>query len=203
MPSCGRCLPQMIRDSCAASATMPRSFAGAVMPSPRWTRWWTAFTSAARELRPEEIGSRALAAALSDLAAMGVDRQRAGVPGARPAQRIGPGTVTGADRRRRGASAGARRDDRGRRRHRSADTDRLVHRGRLGRRPRRARRARRRAARRPGRRNRVARWLGCRVWRWSKGARTCCSRNSPTCCEAAMRHPVRVSPRAARWRAPG
>ena len=105
-------------------------------------------------VRPADVGHRALAAALSDLAAMGADAGEAYVA-------LGVPTGLGADdvvevARGHGGAGGAHRDDGRRRRPRPrARADPRRHRRRLGRRPRRARRPRRRAARATSSRSRA------------------------------------------------
>ena len=129
-------------------------------------RWSRACTSASASTEPtlEDVGHRALAAALSDLAAMGADAGEAylvfGVPpglGPSGTARRGHGRARAAHRhgnRRRGRDAGAGADDR---RHRRRLGRRRRCAGRPRRRPRRRRRRRHRNARRRGRRTRRAR----------------------------------------------
>ncbi len=108
---------------------------------------------------PADVGWKAMATALSDLAAMGADAGR-GLRVARPARRLRRGRGAGA--RDGGARRGHRHHHRGRRRGRrpGARRDRGGH--RLGRQRRRPGRARRRPRRRPGGCDRLAGRLGGR-----------------------------------------
>ncbi len=85
-----------------------------------------------RDLRPEEIGHRAIAAALSDLAAMAADPGEAYLSLAVPE---GTELEDALGDRARGAGGGRapRGDDRRRRRDRGRSLDRVGDRGRLGR----------------------------------------------------------------------
>ena len=70
---CGSGCPPPGRGSASAAATTPRSPCPAAPPRPRSTRSSRASTSAASRRRLGQIGHKALATALSDLAAMGAE----------------------------------------------------------------------------------------------------------------------------------
>ena len=74
--SCASACPRPVRGSCWAAATTPRSPCPAAPPRPRSTRSSTASTSAATRPSSSQIGHKALATALSDLAAMGAEAAR-------------------------------------------------------------------------------------------------------------------------------
>ena len=143
---------------------------------------------------PAEVGHRALAGALSDLAAMGADAGRGllvlGLPAGFSEERALE-LVRGARRARRAHRHGDRR----RRRRRRTRADGVGHRRRLGREPRRARRPRRRA---PGRSRRRHRPAGRRRRRAGRDGGT--GRRTPAR-EAALARARSPMPRLAEGRA--
>ena len=105
---------------------------------------------------PEDVGWRALAGALSDVAAMGAEPGEAYLSVVLPPDLDEDGRGRRASRRR-GAGGRVRRHDRRRRPRARAGADARGDRGRVGRRAGGPRRPRRRAGRRPRRRDRDAR----------------------------------------------
>ena len=157
------------------------------------------------QLAPEEIGHRALAGALSDLAAMGRGAGEAYLALGLPAGVRASSKRWHWSRRRTGARRARRGDDRRRRRHACRRPDCVVHRRRLGGGPRRAGRPRRRAPRRPRRRHRNAGRQPAPGWRSSTAAPrlTDARRDGRAAAARATRAPSRGCARAVRWPAPG
>ena len=146
--------------------------------------------------RAADAGWRALAGALSDLAAMGAEPGEAYLAVVLPAGARRRGRARAA----RGAealAARARRDDRRRRPRRRPGADDRGHGRRLGRRRRRARRPRRRAAGRPRRRDRRRSAPRPPASRCSTAARRAARRSTRATCARG-----RGWPRAARWPPP-